>query len=295
MSDELTHVGIKGMKWGHHKKQESISNEKTTSKIERAIYKVGAKVNPRELKYKGRKIVNKVTDDVTLLSKLTLSSVKQNGVLPANKSALKAIESVGINAHKKAVYNNLSKSDINNLKVYTDSARYSRGINTYLATGEPRAYAHEAAKLKNSLQKNAVDNQTVFRSCNLKFTTNGIAKKLDASFEKEMKETFNGLSKKFSGKSLKENRVFSTSTSPLFAIDTWREVNPTAAASYNTYMVINCKKCPGVLADGKTSEGQSLVNTRSNQEAILAPNRLTYKKMEFDKERNMFAITVDAT
>ena len=60
-------------------------------------------------------------------------------------------------------------------------------------------------------------------------------------------------------------------------------------------MVINCKKCPGVLADGKTSDGKALVNMRSNQEAILAPNKLTYRKMEFDKERGMFAITVDAS
>lgn len=103
------------------------------------------------------------------------------------------------------------------------------------------------------------------------------------------------MTKNFSGKSRGENRVFSTSTSPLFAIDTWRAVNPTAASTYNTYMIINCKKCPGVLADGKTSKGESLVNTRSNQEAILAPNKLTYRKLEFDKERKMFAITVDAT
>ena len=60
-------------------------------------------------------------------------------------------------------------------------------------------------------------------------------------------------------------------------------------------MIIHCKKCPGILADGKTSNGRSLVNTRSNQEAILAPNNITYRKFEFDKERNMFAITVDAT
>ena len=111
----------------------------------------------------------------------------------------------------------------------------------------------------------------------------------------EKEKMFSQMSKNFNGKSTKENRVFSTSTSPLFAIDAWREVNPTAAASYNTYMVINCKKCPGVLADGKTSDGKHLVNTRSNQEGILAPNKLTYRKMEFDKKRGMFAITVDAS
>ena len=117
---------------------------------------------------------------------------------------------------------------------------------------------------------------------------------MDTINDEEMSSLFSGLSNNFSGKSIKENRVFSTSTSPLFAIDTWRAVNPTAASTYNTYMVINCKKCPGILADGKTNTGKALVNTRSNQEAILAPNKLTYRKLEFDKERNMFAITVDA-
>lgn len=158
-----------------------------------------------------------------------------------------------------------------------------------------KAYASEAEKLKKTLQKNAVDNQTVYRSCNLKFSVNGIAKKMDTMTDAEKEQAFSKISKNFSGKSTKENRVFSTSTSPLFAVDTWRAVNPTAASTYNTYMVINCKKCPGVLADGKTSAGKSLVNTRSNQEAILAPNKLTYRKLEFDKERKMFAITVDAT
>ena len=59
-------------------------------------------------------------------------------------------------------------------------------------------------------------------------------------------------------------------------------------------MIINTKKCPGVLADGRTSKGDVLVNTRSNQEAILAPNKLVYRKLEYDKKRKMFAITVDA-
>ena len=161
--------------------------------------------------------------------------------------------------------------------------------------GEPKGYANEANKLKQTLQKNAVDNQVVFRSCNMKFSTNGLAKKLSVMTDKEKEKMFSQLSKNYSGKSLKENRVFSTSTSPLFAIDTWRAVNPTAASTYNTYMIMNCKKCPGVLADGQTSSGKALVNTRSNQEAILAPNKLTYRKLEFDKERNMFAITVDAS
>jgi len=163
-----------------------------------------------------------------------------------------------------------------------------------LAIGDPKAYAEAAEKLKTTLQKNSVDNLTVYRSCNLKFSVNGVAKKMNTLNDEEKSSLFSGLSKKFSGKSNKESRVFSTSTSPLFAIDTWRAVNPTAASTYNTYMIINCKKCPGVLADGKTNTGKALVNTRSNQEAILAPNKLTYRKLEFDKERNMFAITVDA-
>jgi len=113
--------------------------------------------------------------------------------------------------------------------------------------------------------------------------------------EKELSDMFSGISKNFSGKSLNENRVFSTSTSPLFAIDTWRKVNPTAAKTYNTYMIINTKNCPGLLADGTTNDGKPLVNTRSNQEAILVPNKLTYKKLEYDAERGMFAVTVEAT
>lgn len=123
---------------------------------------------------------------------------------------------------------------------------------------------------------------------------NGVAKKLDTMSEAELEKTFGSISRNFSGKTAKENRVFSTSTSPLFAIDTWRAVNPTAASTYNTYMIINCKNTPGLLADGRTKSGEKLVNTRSNQEGILAPNSLTYKRLEFDKERGMFAITVEA-
>ena len=294
-NDELYHYGVKGMKWGHHKAQITNAVSNVSSKVEKTAYAIGAKINPRELKYKVRKITNKVNDDVKLLSDLTTNSIKQNGILPNNKNALKAIESVGIIAHKNAVYNNLDHKDLQNLKVYTDSARYSRSVNGYLAIGDPKSYAQEAAKLKSTLQKNNVDEQTVYRSCNMKFSMNGIAKKMDTMSDSEKEQMFSQMSKNFSGKSAKENRVFSTSTSPLFAIDTWRAVNPTAAATYNTYMVINCKKCPGLLADGKTSDGKALVNTRSNQEAILAPNKLTYRKMEFDKERGMFAITVDAS
>jgi len=280
------------MRWGHRKAPD-LSGIK--NRAEKAAYSVGANLNPREAKYKVRKIVNRVNDNVESLANLTAMSVKLNGTLPTNQKALKAVESVGINAHKKAVYKNLDHNDLKNLKTYTDSARYSRSVNGFLAIGTPKEYAAEAAKLKKTIQKNSIDGQTVYRSCNLKFSTNGLAKKLDTMNEKELEQMFSAASKNFSGKSLKENRVFSTSTSPLFAIDTWRKVNPTAAKTYNTYMIINTKNCPGLLADGRTSTGQALVNTRSNQEAILAPNKLTYKKLEFDKERGMFAVTMEAS
>jgi hypothetical protein len=220
---------------------------------------------------------------------------KNTGVLPTSKTALKAVETMGIKAHSEKVYDNLDTVDIGRLKTYTDSARYSRGINGYLAIGEPKEFAADAQKLKSTLSKNSVDNLTVYRSCNMKFSIDGISKKLDALDDAQAAAAFSTFSKNFAGKSRSENRVFSTSTSPLFAIDTWRAVNPTAAATYNTYMIIHCKKSPGVLADAKTSDGKALVNTRSNQEAILAPNKLIYRKLEYDAERGMFAITVDAS
>lgn len=299
----IKHYGVKGMKWGVRKKREPVGNRrkktssdvgKTTSKVERLAYSMAVKMAPREFKYKVRRFMNKVGDDERALAEYTNLKVKNEGVLPTNPKALKAVESKGIEAHKNAVYDNLDSTDIARLKTYTNSARYSRGINGYLAIGEPKAYAKEAAELKETLSKNSLEGHTVYRSCNYKFSINGLAKKLDTMSEEELAETFSKLSKNFSGKTVKENRVFSTSTSPLFAIDTWRSVNPTAAKTYNAYMIINTKKCPGVLADGRTSKGDVLVNTRSNQEAILAPNKLVYRKLEYDKKRKMFAITVDA-
>lgn len=287
---ELKHYGVKGMRWGVRKKVDSAK-----SSAEKTIYAVGAKLNPRELKYKARKVTNRVNDDVKNLSDLTSSYAQSKGVLPNNHKALKAIESVGILQHKKAVYDNIDHQDLKRLKEYTDSARYSRSVNSYLAIGDPKSHAKQAEALKETLRKNSVDNCTVYRSCNLNFSTNGLAKKKNAMGDKEFEKAFSDMSKNFAGKSLKENRVFSTSTSPLFAIDTWRSVNPTAASTYNTYLIINCKKCPGLLADGSTGDGKSLVNTRSNQEAILAPNKLTYKKMQYDAERGMYAVTVEAS
>lgn len=292
---ELKHFGVKGMKWGHHKAQIDSLISRAGTKVERTAYSLGAKANPREIKYKIRKLTNNANPNARLLAEYTQLASKQTGTLPTNKKALKAIETVGIDTHKKAVYNNLDETDIKRLKTYTDSARYSRSVNGYLAIGEPKNYAGEAAKLKQTLQKNKIEDKVVYRSCNLKFSTNGVAKKLDTLGESEIQGLMSSMSNNFNGKSAKENRVFSTSTSPLFAIDTWRAVNPTAASTYNTYMIINCKGTPGLLADGKTSDGKALVNTRSNQEAILAPNKLTYRKMEFDKERGMFALTVDAS
>ena len=325
--NELYHYGVKGMRWGHRKVYEPVGrkpasnfdseklkenvirrvrepvgrklarnfdSEKLKEETIRRAYAVGADLNPREMKYSVRRKFNSVNDTTQLVSDSAVSMMRSSGTLTSNPKALRAIESTGINTHKKAVYNNLNDNDLSRLKTYTDSARYSRSVNGYLATGEPKGYKNEADNLKRVLGKNQLNNVTVYRSCNLKFSTDGIGKKLNTLGEKEMQAEFDSMSRNFKGKSRKENRVWSTSTSPLFAIDTWRKVNPTAAKTYNTYMIINCKNCNGLLADGRTSSGQKLVHTRSNQEAILAPDKLVYRDMKFDKERGMFAITVDA-
>ena len=278
----LEHYGVKGMQWGVRKKAEKVA------------YAAAAKINPRESKYRLRKALNNPNSTNKYISDVTVDATLSSGKLPTNPRALKAIETMGIKKHSEVKYDNLTDSDIKHLKVYTDSARYSRAVNTYLAVGDPKAYARESEKLKAVLSKNKISDQVVYRSCNYKFTTNGLGNKLNTFSEQELASMTDKLSRDFSGKSVKENRVFSTSTSPLFAIDTWRKVNPTAASTYNSYMIINCKDTPGVYADAKTSKGKALVNTRSNQECILAPNKLTYKKVTWDEERQMFAIIVEA-
>lgn len=309
-SASIEHHGVKGQKWGVRKRRDTGSRESTSALSEAKVkamsgahavkekaisgaYGLGVHLAPREYKYSIKRALNKVGENVSYTADSTLKLASLSGKLPSNKAAMDAIEKVGIEKHKNAKYN-LDAKDLGRLKAYTNAARYSRNINSYLATKEPKSYQTRADALKKTLDKTSVSDTTVFRSCNLKFSFNGVAKKLDTMDESSLLKSFDSFSKNYKGKTFKENRVFSTSTSPNFAIDTWRKVNPTAAKSYNTYMIIKTDKCPGLLADGRTTKGEKLVNTRSNQEAILAPDRMRYDSLAYDKQRGMFAITVTA-
>ena len=301
-TDALVHYGVKGMRWGvirtkdHTKSFSSIKKLKTNVKtgVIESAYTVGAKVRPRENIYTVKRATTKSNHLEKQLVELTLEKVKSTGVLTTDTKTLTTIDKVGIEKHKSMKYSNLNDDDIKRFKKYTDAAVYSRAVNGYLATGTPAEIAEKASKLKESLSKNSINDQVVYRSCNLKFSTKGIASKLDTVDESELSVMFDSMSKNFKNKSVGENRIYSTSTSPSFAIDTWRKVNPTAAKTYNSYLVIDCKGTPGIYADGRTSSGKPLVNTRSNQECILAPNKMVYKKMTYDQERQMFAIYMEA-
>ena len=306
MENELMHHGVKGQKWGVRRYQNADGTltaagrqrvrqaEYSKQKVIETAFSVGQKINPREIPYKIKRLTNKLTDEDKSLISDAERRVKETGVLPTDQKTMEAIEKAGIEKHKSAVYDNLDDTDIERFKAYTNCAGTSRSINGYLAVGRPPEYEQRAGDLKASLRKNKISDVTVYRSCNFKYSTKGLAKKLDTMSESELAEMFGTFSKSFSGKQVNENRIYSTSTSPLFAIDTWRKINPTAAASYNTYLIINCKGASGVFTDGKTSGGKSLVNTKSQQEVILAPEKMQYRKLEYDKERKMFAITLDA-
>ena len=291
-NNELTHYGILGMKWGVRRSPEQLGRVKQG--VVEGAYALGAKANPREHIYSVKRLVNKPNTTQKQLASLEIDKSKMTGLLTTNEEALKAIEKIGIEKHKSVIYNNLNDEDIKRFKKYTDAAIYSRAVNGYLATGTPKEFAEKANELKKSLRKNKIDNQTVYRSCNLKFSTPGVSKKLDTYTEAELSKLFDSMSSNFKNKTITENRIYSTSTSPLFAIDTWRTVNPTAAKTYNSYLIIDCKNTPGVYADARTKSGGKLVNTRSNQECILAPNEIVYKKLTYDKERQMFAIHMEA-
>lgn len=313
MNDYISHHGIKGQKWGIRRFQNPDGTRtalgrqregQSSPKVQRALspfrermtnlgYKALAVTRPKEFKYAVKKILNNPDQDTKSIAKHTTDLAVSTGVLPLNSVMSNAIEKVGIEKHKQATYD-MDDSDLDKLKKYTNAAWYSRQVNSYLAIGEPKHFEDKAKDLKKTLSKASVDDTVVFRSCALKFSFNGIAKKLDTMSEEELKKSFDNFSKNYKGKTFKENRVFSTSTSPNFAIDTWRKVNPNAAANYNTYMIIKTENCPGVLADGKTKSGKALVNTRSNQEGILAPNKMRYESLKYDEERSMFAITVTA-
>ena len=313
--DFLQHYGVLGMRWGYRKdrrtgkmmktselkalkkqrRQEKDPSDSLKKKAVAGAYATAAKVNPRELKYTVKRTLTRHTDDDKAVVSMVNRDTKQTGVLTTNEKMMAAVDREGIAAHKAAKYDNLNSTDIKNLKRYTDSAAYSRSVNAYLATGEPKDIATTSAKLKETISKNTISDTTVYRSTSLKFSTEGLSRKLDALGEETLAKTFDQFDKNFKGKSFSENRVYSTSTSPTFAIDTWRKVNPNAAKTYNTYLVINTKGTPGLLADGRTSSGGKIVNTRSNQEAILAPNKMTYTKIAYDHKRQMFAVHLDAT
>lgn len=286
----LLHYGVKGMKWGVRKRVESSGR-----RAKATAYAVGAKLNPREAKYTLKRTFAKPNALDAEVASLVESQTRKTGVLTSNEKLIESVNRQGMQAHKNAKYDNLTPEDIKGLKKYTDAAYYSRAINTYLATGEGTPDIQQrAAELKTTLGKNQITNQTVYRSTALKFSTQGLSNKLDQYGEEDLSKIFNQFESNFKGKSIKENRVYSTSTSPSFAIDTWRKVNPNAAKSYNSYLVIDCKGTPGLLADGRTTKGEKIVNTRSNQEGILAPNKMTYRKLSWDAERQMFAVYMDA-
>ena len=88
---ELKHFGVKGMKWGHHKAQIDSLISRAGTKVERTAYALGAKANPREIKYKIRKLTNNANPNARLLAEYTQLASKQTGTLPINKKALKAI------------------------------------------------------------------------------------------------------------------------------------------------------------------------------------------------------------
>ncbi len=308
--DYLIHYGVLGMKWGVRRYQNKdgtltpagkerynrvLGPESTfKTKIRETQYSIGNRLNPREHKYTIKRAFTKENQTDKNIARMIEEQTRKTGVLTSDPKLISTIDRTGIVTHKNAVYDNFNKTDIDRMKKYTSAAIFSRTINTYLATGEPSHVADEAQKLKESISKNRVNNLTVYRSTNLKFSTEGLSKKLDQMGESELSKTFDSFDKNFKGKSFSENRIYSTSTSPTFAIDTWRKVNPNAAKTYNSYMVIHCKNTPGILADGRTSNGGKIVNTRSNQEAILAPTKMTYTKLAWDAERKMFVIHLEA-